>query len=457
MDKEEKTIRTVFKEYNEVIQYIKDNSAPHHMIENYQTVMLRDCIFESTIDFDLLLYTLTSTWQQLSRIDFSDSVFKGKVWLHRGRQKEKKDENGKIINIEYFNEDLNIALDFQGVHFMKELSFQSINFLENINFINATFDGRVELQQLNFNKCFRVFGTTFNSDINFAYSTLNTKTVFFTSPEDRPKFKGDVSFWGTTLEDARFWDFIFEKDVDFTNTHFKCDAFFNRAKFSGKLILRSIETMGRTIFNGNLYFDDATIDNLQLENILFETTLSLNSAEINTVKFENVLFVRNPLALSATNIKRIENEYTARILKHEAFKSSNQFLAIEFRAKEMRMHYHKLKWFKEPFEKLAFWLNCKSNTYGLKWEKGVLFTLITWFLFFSWFIISRDGWGDTFIWTDPEYLNEAVSYFWVFNGMQGLSAKTNWYEILPFFLGKIFIAYGIYQTITAFRKHGQNK
>lgn len=457
MEKEEKTTNAVFKEYEEVVQYIKNNADKLHRTEDIQIIYLHNCIFESTIEFNILLQTLTYHWKKLTKIDFSESIFIGKVWLNMGRQKDKKDERGKIIDIEYFNENLNIALDFQGVYFMKELSFQAINFGEDIDFINAIFDDTVKLHQLHFNKYFRLFGTTFNSDISFAYSDLNNKTIFFTSSEDRPQFKGNVSFWGTTLEEAKFWDFLFEKNVDFTNTQFKCNAFFNRTRFSGKLIFRSIETMGKTQFEGNLYFDGAIIHDLLLENILFETTLSFNSARIDNIKLNNVLFVRNPLALSGTDITHIADEYTARILKHEASKDSNNFLALELRAEEMKKHGEKLKWFKNPFEKFVFWLNKKSNTYGLNWQKGILFTLIIWFLFFSAFILIRDGWGDTFIWTDPEYLNEAVNYFWIFNGMQGLSPQTNWCEILPFFLGKIFIAYGIYQTITAFRKHGQNK
>lgn len=457
MEKEEKTTNAVFKEYEEVVQYIKNNADKLHETENIQIIFLHNCVFEPTIEFNILLQTLTFHWKHLIRIDFDFSVFKGKVKLNGSQQKINKVENGTITDIEYVPKTLKIRLDFHGVHFIKEFNFQSITFAEDIDFIEATFEDKVTFKHLTFNKYFRLSGTTFNSDVNFARSVLNSNTIFFDSNENRTKFKGNVSFWETVLWSAAFWDSTFEKDVDFTNTQFKCNAFFNRTRFSGKLILRSIETMGKTQFEGNLYFDGAIIHDLLLENILFETTLSFNSARIDNIKLNNVLFVRNPLALSGTDIKHIADEYTARILKHEALKDSNNFLALELRAEEMKKHGEELKWFQHFFEKFVFWLNKKSNTYGLNWQKGVLFTMVVWFLFFSVFILIRDGWGDTFIWTNPEYLNEAVNYFWIFNGMQGLSPQTNWCEILPFFLGKIFIAYGIYQTITAFRKHGQNK
>ena len=71
--------------------------------------------------------------------------------------------------------------------------------------------------------------------------------------------------------------------------------------------------------------------------------------------------------------------------------------------------------------------------------------------------MAKDGIGSTFIWLDPIYLKQAISYFWLFNGMEGLDelSSTSWLEIIPFLLGKIFIGYGIYQTISAFRKYGQ--
>lgn len=457
MNKEEKPIDIIFSDPREVIEYIKNDVKRKDMAEKHQILMLRNCIFESSIDFQLLIYSLTENWRKVNRIDFSNSTFKGKVWLRSGRQEEIKDEKGRVIDLIHLNKNWDIGLDFSGAHFMNELYFESINFMEDVDFIDAIFEYEVNLKNLNFNKYLRIFGSTFNSDIYFAYSSLNFKTVFFTTLEDRPKFKGNVSFWGTTISDARFWDFIFEKNVDFTNTHFKCNAFFNRAKFHGEVILRSLETMGNTKFEGNVYFDEATIKSLKLENIIFDTTLSLNSAKIANIQMNNVLFTRNPLALSGTGIENISDEYTARILKHEAFKSSNQFLAIELRANEMDKHYQILKWTKQPFEKFVFWLNLHSNKFGLKWQRGMAFTLIVWFLFFSLFIIIRDGWGGTFIWIDSEYLKEAVDYFWVFSGMKGIGNQTSWLEILPFFLGKILIAYGIYQTVTAFRKHGQSK
>ena len=96
-------MNAVFKEYNEIIQYIKDNSDTCDRIESNQTIMLRNCIFESTIEFQWLLCNLKSNWKNLAGIDFTASVFKGAVYLNQAQPKEKKDENGKTINIEYFN------------------------------------------------------------------------------------------------------------------------------------------------------------------------------------------------------------------------------------------------------------------------------------------------------------------------------------------------------------------
>ncbi len=100
-------------------------------------------------------------------------------------------------------------------------------------------------------------------------------------------------------------------------------------------------------------------------------------------------------------------------------------------------------------------LNKLSNSYGNSYLRGIVFTFIIWIFFFSWFILKRDGMGGIFIWTDGEYLKEAVDYFWLFGGIDGLiKGKTvTWGQIFQLFSGKILLAYGIYQTITAFRKY----
>ena len=101
------------------------------------------------------------------------------------------------------------------------------------------------------------------------------------------------------------------------------------------------------------------------------------------------------------------------------------------------------------------YLNKWSNSHGNNFLKGILFTLAMWFVFFSWFIITRDGIGKNFIWTDGQYLKEAVNYLWIFNGIEEIvkNNSVTWKNIIPYFLGKILITYGIYQTIAAFRKY----
>lgn len=110
---------------------------------------------------------------------------------------------------------------------------------------------------------------------------------------------------------------------------------------------------------------------------------------------------------------------------------------------------------------LSLWLNKYSNNFGISWKRGVCFTITVWVIFFSIFVMLRDGWGCHFIWADSNYLNEAVSYLWLPSGLDKLVLSdsscfiSNWFRILIFILGKILIGYGIYQTISAFRKFGK--
>ncbi|RXQ89543.1 hypothetical protein EO244_14345 [Ancylomarina salipaludis] len=108
-------------------------------------------------------------------------------------------------------------------------------------------------------------------------------------------------------------------------------------------------------------------------------------------------------------------------------------------------------------EMIVLMLNTISNKNGLSWIRGVLFTLTVWLLFYGVFIMSRDGIGDVFFLSIETNREGFIKYLWLPSGINDLfidKEKTiSNLAIFIFILGKIVIAYGIYQTITAFRKY----
>ena len=101
-------------------------------------------------------------------------------------------------------------------------------------------------------------------------------------------------------------------------------------------------------------------------------------------------------------------------------------------------------------------LNTISNKNGLSWSRGMLFTFLAWILFYGLFIMSRDGIGNEFFLSIEANREGFINYLWLPSGLKDLfndNKTTSWLTSSIFILGKIAITYGIYQTITAFRKY----
>jgi len=275
--------------------------------------------------------------------------------------------------------------------------------------------------------------------LSFSFSkTDETKILML----DNCSFKDCVDFSQKTYNKVDFFRVKFDNTVTFENTVFKDDAIFC------ELYLKH-----------DLYFENATFEKrLTLENMTFPNILSLNHATIAWLKIENIYFVKQPLNMANLSVEKVANRETARFLKHEAIQRHNNPLAIYFNTMEMTEYWRETKICQFP-EFVLLSLNFLSNRFGKSWIQGIIFTIGVWILFFGIFVMIRDSVGTTFIFCVPELRKEAIEYFWLPNGIEGLFSKemnVSWWAIVSFFLGKILIGYGIFQTIAAFRKYGKN-
>ena len=110
-------------------------------------------------------------------------------------------------------------------------------------------------------------------------------------------------------------------------------------------------------------------------------------------------------------------------------------------------------------EKILLWFNKNSNNFGTNWFIGVNFTtlvaLITYVVItlFSSNVtlqLNAEGVGN-FLKALVDVLNLTD-----WNDMTILGKKLNNWQYITLFIGRIFIAYGIYQTVQAFRKYGKS-
>ena len=141
---------------------------------------------------------------------------------------------------------------------------------------------------------------------------------------------------------------------------------------------------------------------------------------------------------------------TFRIIKNEFLKINNRIDALEYHKREMkeyRKELYKEKHCKKIEDKFILFLNRCSTNYGTNPIQGVLVTLGLAFIFYYAFMLLSNSpdWtlGEAFF----RLLNPAHSYSYL-NEFQ-----PNCWAYLTNGLGRVFIGFGYYQTIQAFRKY----
>ena len=269
---------------------------------------------------------------------------------------------------------------------------------------------------------------------------------------------------------------VFESDYSFKKSIFHNSVNFSTADFEAKELPRLTIPFYRTIFKSDVSFFNAYFHSL----VSFRLATFYDGVDFGETEFSNIdlsgVEMKNDAKLinyETATFQLVNNRITGLYLKQYALKMNDSVNVLKFKKMEMDAYRRYLisklstsetsgiALVKNKIDALLdlaiLYLNKWSNSHGNNFLKGILFTLAMWFIFFSWFVITRDGIGNTFIWTDGQYLKEAVNYLWIFNGIEEIIKENSlkWGNIIPYFLGKILMTYGIYQTIAAFRKYNK--
>jgi hypothetical protein len=148
-------------------------------------------------------------------------------------------------------------------------------------------------------------------------------------------------------------------------------------------------------------------------------------------------------------------------------KRGDSIRAYEYQAREVSSYFSSLFIISKDWNKvITLFLNWISNDFGRNWGRGILFSIAVGLLFFSFLIPSTQQYNIGFSWHEtirliPSFLKfmNPLRHFEtkeLFKNIDGCIVITlsNW-SYLWDFLGRIFVAYGYYQTIQAFRKYGR--
>ena len=150
------------------------------------------------------------------------------------------------------------------------------------------------------------------------------------------------------------------------------------------------------------------------------------------------------------------------ILKLNALTQQDTISYIKFYSLEMQAYQQQIKtksWYSE--DRILLCLNRISNKHGLSWRRGVLFSVAVGALFFfpnlfllenSYWTFGWDSWSD--FWTVSSTTLKLFSQsLYAAHSFDYLNEyKPNGIAFFIDIVGRIFLAYGYYQTIVAFRK-----
>ena len=308
---------------------------------------------------------------------------------------------------------------------------------------------------------------TKNLSVNFgnsSFESLNFKANFgrYCSFSKLKVVKSDFNF--CSFNEANFNDSNFLSKSNFFKCIFKEDLYFKNSSNQGEILFL------KCIFHSFSHFNQSLFNNLNFDNTIFEKRASFDRVEVKNFDLYQTTFSQGAFFDEFKIKSIIENNYfeklnienaktwrrTLRQIKQELQKTENKIDYNRFRTYELAAYYQELNWEHNFRDKFILWATKWSVGFDHSWRKGLAFTLSVgffWYVILYW--LEHRGDCDT---------SEIEGFF---NGFYRFLLVTDFYDPfehekrkflengwsgLVMIIGKIFIAFGIYEMIQAFRK-----
>lgn len=269
-------------------------------------------------------------------------------------------------------------------------------------------------------------------------------------------------FYKNTFSKVSFSEANFRSTFQFENCDFSSTTWFENCKNSNHSIVKFLACE----FKGFSLFNKSKIDFLNIDRCTFGKSSSFTDAEFNTLKLFEVKFeggayfdemkINKVLDKSYLKDKSkiLEWKRTLRAIKQELQKTENKIDFNTYRNYELSAHYKELNFTKNFKDASILWATKWSSNFG-NWFWALWFTILSGLFWYC--ILYRIENSGTF---NLEKINEffvgAFRFFLVtdfFNPLENdRTYLENGWSWLIFILGKIFIAFGIYEMIQSFRK-----
>lgn len=395
-----------------------------------EDIKVKSLIFESSI-FDKRIDIKNGNYEN---IYLYRSLFKGLFLVQDYDILEDSTNSLQIDNISihanYFEKDITVYLSKKINYTISDNNFPySLNIKSNSNFNNET--------EIDFNMSGTNYGNVVieNTKANIDLRCINFGTISFNEIETN-----SISL------------------VEFQN--YGKLSFFNivPSKFKVGYIVFQDSKLGETEFLNTDFekFHEIVIANSNISNIVLHKYF-FNISSYN--KNEMIGYGIKDKGENYSNLKNVYNQLKKSALNKGDIDSANRYQSLE---------YHNLfKNKKLSTDKILLFLNHVSNKNGYSWGRGILFTfLVSLFSFFIYiflnekenYLLSLHYFSNTLV--EMENLriwNKFIKFFTSFPKLTLDEYKKDSWEInLWIWLSRVFVGYGIYQTIAAFRKYGKS-
>ena len=451
---------------------------------NFSKAIFYDAIYFSGTEF----YTYTKVYEEES-INFENAQFKRKVRFH----------HCKFHNtVRFENTSFNKLVDFYCAHFYKPQQFHLTDFLDRAIFSNTEFDEEVQFLhcRVDSNSYIRFESVTFKKSLDISRSNFNDKANFWNIELEEgdiltsSKYQDDFEVHKNEINSEKTVPSIYKQfretyriiKSNFYSQNNKIEGLkFYEKEMSVYLEEKREETNKKSPPKNKKTFIEKFREKFMEEPILNVGQLLIFIFTILWVILKCPIFyiasvIFTSLIILVIAIKNKES------LKHRNPIKQNYYMPIILLVIATVLIYIYIYNIENPWyiisayivllsiilllyisnqkDKIILWLNKNSNEFDTNWVVGVNFSLlvgtVTYLIVLSSMFIFRDLTIDNI--NSSIFLTSLVDVFNItkWDNLEIIGVKLKGFSYLLLFIGRIFIGYGYYQTIQAFRKFGKS-
>lgn len=403
-------------------------------------------------------------------------------------------QKGRISNLMLFGSTFGSKFDIRSNQYIKHLIIAETLFNGHLRIRNTSFD-QVFVSKVISGKGLSISSTYINFRLTIDDCNIEEVTIDNTTDEKDKKYfineiefknnisnnvtitGGDtnsVSFFKSICSSGqvlinldsiyllKFQNFINKGVIRFLNVQVK-DKPTNQEKTSGFYLNEPASKLSMVNSNlGEFFFYGSDFNQFKIfefEDSIFEKVKDHSSAiwPKKTVVRDSVLD-----KLDETESKKLQlaqnYRYQTQVRKWSE-NNNEKWHVAEYYSREMDAYLDTLSWQNDKAEILTLWANKLSSNHGTRWVQAVTFTIIVTAAFYTLYLITlcvlpfcSCGYPDL---TSTKIAVGFFEFFLLNHKFGFLGIEENWLSSFFDIFGRIFIGYGIYQTIQAFRKHGR--